>query len=75
MELIFVCPRHNRVFESGAFSIRENRGVATDAAGNRFLDAQVVLDAPCPYCGEAHIFQASELSCPFAGKENPEKGK
>lgn len=69
MELIFVCPKTNRVFESGAFTVRENRGIATDASGNRFLDARVVLDDPCPCCGEIHVFRARDLSCPFGGAE------
>jgi hypothetical protein len=27
----------------------------------------VALHQPCPFCGQKHVFQASELSCPFNG--------
>ncbi|MBI9085578.1 MAG: hypothetical protein JEZ11_18415 [Desulfobacterales bacterium] len=67
MEFLFVCPNRNRTFETAAFTIVENRGVVIDAAGNKTLDAKVVLDEPCPFCGEAHVYHAGELSCPFAG--------
>ena len=65
MKLIFVCPETNRTFESAAYTICENKGIATDAAGNKFLDARLALDAPCPHCGKPHVFHASELACPF----------
>jgi len=67
MKLIFVCPNQNKVFESADYEIIENRGVITDAAGNRALDAKVALNALCPHCGQKHIYHASELSCPFSG--------
>lgn len=67
MKFIFVCPRHNKVFESEDFRILENKGVVTDEAGYRSLDAKVALNQPCPFCGEKHVFHASELSCPFDG--------
>lgn len=67
MKLIFVCPNQNKVFESAEYRIVENRGVATDAAGNRTLDAKVVLDESCPHCGYKHVYHAGELSCPVAG--------
>ena len=65
MEFIFICPIYNRVFESAAFRMDQNRGVQTDDSGNKFLDAMVVLEEPCPFCGEKHRFNASDLSCPF----------
>lgn len=65
MNFIFTCPNNGQVFETDAFSIIENRGVAQDPDGNRYLDAQVRLDGVCPYCGEMHTYRASELSCPF----------
>ena len=67
MKICFVCPTHNKVFESADFTIIENRGVITDEAGNKTLDAKVTPDHPCPYCGEKHVYHASELSCPFGG--------
>lgn len=70
MKFIFVCPVHNRVFESADFSIIENRGVIIDAAGNKVLDAKVALTEPCPFCGGRHVYRAGELSCPFAGSNN-----
>lgn len=65
MAFMFVCPHKNEVFESSAFKILDNRGVVTDAAGNKTLDAKVALEGPCPFCGEKHVYHASELSCPF----------
>jgi hypothetical protein len=67
MKFIFVCPNQNKVFESEHFTIFENKGVTTDEAGNKTLDAKVSLNEPCPFCGEKHVYHASELSCPFTG--------
>ena len=65
MEFLFVCPEENRSFESADFRIVDNRGVTTDLAGNRTLDAKVALNSPCPFCGRLHVFRAVELRCPF----------
>jgi predicted RNA-binding Zn-ribbon protein involved in translation (DUF1610 family) len=67
MKLIFVCPDQNKGFESADYKIIENRSVIIDGAGNKTLDAKVALNALCPYCGQKHIYHASELSCPFSG--------
>jgi hypothetical protein len=67
MKLIFGCPNQNKVFETADYRIVENKGVIIDAAGNKVLDAKVALNEPCPYCGHKHIYDVSELSCPFAG--------
>ncbi|MDD2389849.1 MAG: hypothetical protein PHP23_08980 [Desulfobacterales bacterium] len=67
MKFIFVCPTQNKVFESADFSVLENRGVVTDKTGNKTLDAKVILDQPCPFCGKKHVYHANELSCPFGG--------
>ncbi len=67
MKFSFVCPNQNHVFESSDFSILENRGVVTDEADNRSLDARVELNEPCPFCGQRHVYHASELTCPFGG--------
>lgn len=67
MEFLFVCPNRNQTFETAAFTIVENRGVVVDATGNKVLDAKVMLNQPCPVCGEIHVYHAGELSCPFAG--------
>ena len=70
MKFLFVCPEKNDVFESNAFKIIEHQGVKVDEAGNKFLDAKIELDFPCPFCGKKHVFHATELSCPFApGKD------
>ena len=65
VKFIFVCPNKNEVFESSDFQILDYRGVTTDAAGNKTLDAKVALNEPCPFCGQMHVYHASELSCPF----------
>jgi hypothetical protein len=67
MKFIFICPNHNKSFESANFSIMENRGVVTDETGNKMLDANVALNEPCPFCGKKHVYHVSELSCPFTG--------
>jgi len=66
MKFIFTCPERNAAFETDDFDVVDNRGVRTDAEGNRILDARVVLNAPCPLCGQRHAYHASALSCPFA---------
>jgi hypothetical protein len=65
----FVCPTQNKVFESADFKIFENRGVITDEAGNKSLDAKIIISEPCPFCGQKHVYHASELSCPFGGSD------
>ena len=65
MEFIFVCPKRNMTFERADFKVTENQGVICDSAGNKTLDAKVELNEPCPFCGEKHVYLASELSCPF----------
>ena len=69
MKFIFSCPIHNKVFESADFSVLENKGILTDEAGNKTLDAKVALSPPCPFCGQKHVYHASELSCPFGSFE------
>lgn len=66
MELIFVCPETFKTFFSRNFEITRNRGVCFDEAGNKTLDAQVILTDPCPFCGKRHVYRADELSCPLA---------
>ena len=69
MKFIFVCPFHQKVFESNAFNLSENNGIKTDMDGSRYLDAKVKLSEPCPYCGEIHTFYAKDLVCPFNNTE------
>jgi Fe2+ or Zn2+ uptake regulation protein len=66
VKLVFVCPNENKVFESSNYEIIENKGIITDAAGNKVLDAKVVLNESCPYCCQKHIYHVGELSCPFS---------
>ncbi len=67
MQFSFVCPIHGKIFESDDFRIVENRGVMVDDNGSKTLDAKAALNAPCPYCGQRHVYHASELACPFMG--------
>ena len=67
MKFIFVCPNKNKEFESSDFKILDNKGIIIDDAGNKTLDAKVALNEPCPFCGQKHVYHASELSCPFTG--------
>ena len=73
MKFIFVCPIQNKVFESPDFRIMENRGVITDAAGKKTLNAKLSLENSCPLCGSKHVYHASELSCPFTGPDGIQK--
>lgn len=68
MEFVFVCPNTHKAFSSDTFKIIDNNGIITDLAGNKILDAKVALKNPCPYCGERHLYHATDLSCPFLGK-------
>lgn len=67
LKFIFMCPTQNKMFESSDFNILGYKGVMTDETGNRTLDAKVALNEPCPFCGQKHVYHASELVCPFAG--------
>ena len=66
-----LCPAQNEVFENADFIILENRGVITDADGNKTLDAKVALNQPCPFCGRKHVYHAGELCCPFGSPVGP----
>jgi len=66
-QFIFVGPKQNKFFEGSDFTIFENRGVITDKAGNKTLDAKVKIDQPCPFCGMKHVYHVGELVCPFGG--------
>ncbi|ABW69047.1 hypothetical protein [Desulfosudis oleivorans] len=68
MKLMFICPVYNRIFESAAFHIVENKGIVPAANGGKTLDAKVALDEPCPFCGNTHVFRAEELPCPLTGR-------
>jgi hypothetical protein len=72
VKFIFVCPNNNEVFENSNFNIIDNKGVTTDDAGSKILDAKVALNESCPYCGEKHVFHANELSCPFTCENDTE---
>ena len=65
MNFTFVCPKTNRSFNSKQFVIIENHGVKIDNGGNKILDATIELTLPCPYCGQKHLFHASEITCPL----------
>ncbi len=81
MNLIFTCPKSGREFESGDFSVVDNRGVVVDGEGNKRLDARVRLNNACPHCGAIHEYEADSLACPFSGgppsseKARPGEGK
>ena len=65
MKLIFNCLKTCEAFETAAYAIVNDHGVRTDPEGKRFFDAQVMLDGPCPYCGERHVYPVSHMGCPF----------
>lgn len=65
MKFIFVCHNTHKTFVTEDFAIRDNKGVKEDENGNKTWDARVVLQNPCPLCGEIHEYQVCELSCPF----------
>ena len=65
MKFLFQCPVTGLVYETEDFTIKDKGGVKTDASGNKFLDAEVIINIPCPLCGKKHAYRADELSCPF----------
>ena len=65
MRFYFNCPETGQLFETAAFRVIDDRGVATGADGRRRLDARVQVDEPCPWCGRKHIYRADEMICPF----------
>jgi hypothetical protein len=67
MDFIFVCCNTQKVFRTTNFELINNNGVKTDSAGNKYLDAEVILTDTCPFCGIKHIYHVNELSCPFNG--------
>lgn len=78
MEFIFICSKRNMTVESADFIVTENKGVISDSSGNKTLNAKVELNEPCPFCGEKHVYLATELPCPFEIPRNSsgtKKGK
>ncbi|OQX20017.1 MAG: hypothetical protein BWK76_02840 [Desulfobulbaceae bacterium A2] len=65
MHFHFTCPLRQKSFFSEDFQVIDNRGIALDEYGHKYLDASVRLTSPCPLCGELHCYRAAELSCPF----------
>jgi hypothetical protein len=66
MKFLFVCPLRQETFSSANFEIIDNRGVAVNADGSRYLNARIRLTTPCPACGKQHEYHANELACPFS---------
>ena len=64
-----------RISDARVALARAVRFLSTDDAGNKTLDAKVALNEPCPFCGQKHVYQASELSCPFTSKRHSDSGK
>jgi hypothetical protein len=50
MILHFNCPKTGKSFETADYSISDNRGIITRENGEKFLDATVIINSPCPYC-------------------------
>jgi hypothetical protein len=75
MKLIFTCPKQKTTFESANFKVINNKGVVTDVLGHKTLDADVELNEHCPFCGEKHVYHASELSCPYGMPRTSEANK
>jgi len=67
MELTFTCPEKGGIFNCSEFRLVNNREIVTDEAGNRTVDAEVELEAPCPFCGKLHKYNINEIACPFPG--------
>ncbi|MDY6990452.1 MAG: hypothetical protein SWQ30_20615 [Thermodesulfobacteriota bacterium] len=65
MKFIFFCPETHQTFETDAFRIIEGEGVKTDDSGKKIWDAKVELTVACPFCGNRHVYPASEVACPF----------
>jgi len=66
MILHFNCPETGKSFETPDYSISENRGIVTNSDGEKILDATIVINLPCPYCGNLHKYSADKLACPFS---------
>ncbi|MDY6951733.1 MAG: hypothetical protein SWE60_09485 [Thermodesulfobacteriota bacterium] len=65
MKFIFFCPEKHQTFETNGFRITDEKGVKTDASGNKIWDAKVELTVACPFCGKRHVYPASKVACPF----------
>lgn len=65
MKFTFICPKTGKIIHTENFRIIEDHGIKIDSKGNRFMDAEVKLDDPCPYCGKHHVYPVNELACPF----------
>ncbi|MBN2423729.1 MAG: hypothetical protein JXR46_15775 [Calditrichaceae bacterium] len=63
--LIFICPETQKPFETIKFRIIDDKGFIIDATGKNIMDARVLLEENCPFCGKKHIYKANELPCPF----------
>ncbi|MGC9312853.1 MAG: hypothetical protein ACP5IA_09165 [Sediminispirochaetaceae bacterium] len=63
--LVFVCTENGAAFHSADFRLVENRGIKVSKDGSRILDAKVLLEDPCPFCGRRHVYHVSEIPCPF----------
>lgn len=63
--LVFVCPERGAAFHSTNFRLVENRGIRINKDGGKSLDAKVLLEDPCPFCGRRHVYHVSEIPCPF----------
>ena len=68
MVLHFNCPETGKPFETADYSISDNRGIVTKANGDKILDATVMINSPCPHCGNLHKYRADKLACPFSPK-------
>jgi len=66
MILHFNCPKTGKSFETADYSIADNRGIITRENGEKFLDATVIINSPCPYCINIHSYKADKLACPFS---------
>jgi len=65
MKLIFVCPEHNKIFESDCFRFIDDQGIFSNGSGNKTWAAKIQFLFSCPFCGSKHIFDVNELTCPF----------
>lgn len=70
MKLYFTCPATGDVFGSTTYALEKGYSVVASDKEKRELQGVVVLTKPCPFCGEKHRFDVSDVMCPFTGDTN-----
>lgn len=68
MKLYFTCPVLEKVFGSEDYSLVEGHLIVED--GEKRLKGDVLLNSPCPLCGQKHRFEVKDVICPLSRGEN-----